>query len=212
MTDAALVIFLRRPALGEGKQRLAGEIGREAAQSVAEALLECVLEDARAWPRGVVLAPARAADADWARGLLDGAQVEPQTAGNLGERLQSVDARLRARGFRRLLFIGSDAPSLSPGYLEQARALLDRCDVALGPAHDGGVALMGSGRPWPALALLPWSTSQLGAALERSCREAGYSIGWLPATYDIDNFADVHRAATALADDSRAGLPVSLRR
>ncbi|MGB8326691.1 MAG: DUF2064 domain-containing protein [Steroidobacteraceae bacterium] len=203
MTGTALVIFLRRPALGQGKQRLAGEVGREAALSVAQGLLACVLEDARGWRHEVILAPAAASATEWARGLLEGGQVEPQPAGNLGERLQAVDARLRARGLDRLLYIGSDAPALSPAYLEAARAALERCDVVLGPARDGGVTLMGAGRPWPVLAALPWSTAGLAAALHRNCRASGYSTEWLPASFDVDDLADLLHARAMLAGDDR---------
>jgi uncharacterized protein len=202
--DAALVVFLRRPSHGVGKQRLVPTLGASGTLAIAQALLACTLEDASLWEHALVLAPAEPGDAAWAAGLLGPrARIEPQPPGNLGERLQGVDARLRAGGLERLLFIGSDAPSMTLAGLEQAAAALRDADVVLIPALDGGVALMGARRPWPALAALPWSTPGLGAALEGTCIAGGLTVSRLPASYDVDEPADLERAARELARDAR---------
>lgn len=76
----------------------------------------CALEDAAEWPGPVVIAPAHAEDLDWARSLSiphsATVRVVPQTAGNLGQRLNALDQALRLRGMQHLFFIGSDAPGL----------------------------------------------------------------------------------------------------
>lgn len=203
--DAVLVVFCRRPAPGVGKQRLAAGVGREAAHAVAEALLACTLEDLRDWGGPIVLAPAEAQDRAWAQALLGArVQVLPQPAGNLGERLAAVDRELRAHGAQRLLFIGTDAPALPAGCFADAAAALERADVVLAPARDGGVTLMGSRRPWPPLAALPWSTAALGQALESACRARGDSIVRLAESSDVDELADLDWLRSALAADPRA--------
>ncbi|TLY98777.1 MAG: DUF2064 domain-containing protein, partial [Gammaproteobacteria bacterium] len=79
-----------------------------------------------AWPGALVIAPYGTADATWAAGLLARAvAVQPQPGGNLGERLSAVDAAVRALGHERLLFIGSDAPSLTVPDLSAAAAALE---------------------------------------------------------------------------------------
>jgi uncharacterized protein len=202
--DAVLVLFCRRPRLGEGKQRLARALGAAAALAVSRALLDCALEDAAAWPGALVIAPSGTADAGWAAGLLARAAiVQPQPGGNLGERLSAVDAAVRALGHERLLFIGSDAPSLTVPDLSAAAAALERWDVVLAPAQDGGVTLMGARRAWPDLAPLPWSEASLGRELERACRARGLSVRRMPSSYDVDEASDLARARRALAADSR---------
>ena len=110
-SSAVLVLFCRRPALGNGKQRLARTLGAARALAIASALLECALEDAAEWPGELVIAPASPEDVPWAEGLLARpARVEPQCEGNLGQRLSALDAALRARGCQHVMFIGSDAP------------------------------------------------------------------------------------------------------
>jgi hypothetical protein len=203
-TDTALVVFCRRPLPGIGKQRIARALGARAAFEIGAALLDCALEDAVDWPHALVLSPAEAADAEWARSLLDRPmRIAPQPAGNLGERLAAVDVRLRADGLRNLLFIGSDAPALTLDTLLGALACLERADVVVEPARDGGVTLMGARKPWPELADLPWSSSELGAALERRCAQAGLSTTRLPPSFDVDERADLAVALAALAADPR---------
>lgn len=198
------MLVCRRPQLGQGKQRLARSLGPERALAIACSLLDCALEDASGWPGTLVIAPDSRADRAWAAGLLArSAIVEPQPAGNLGERLNALDAAVRELGHQRLLFIGSDAPSLGVPDLLAAAAALEREDVVLIPARDGGVTLMGARRAWPDLAGLPWSEPGLGEALARCCRAAGSSVTRLTASYDVDEVADLATALGALAGDPR---------
>ena len=203
-TGPVLVVFCRRPRLGEGKQRLARALGAPQALAVAQALLECALEDARAWPGGLVIAPQSAAETSWARGLLERAlSVQPQPPGNLGERLNAVDCAVRALGHERVLFIGSDAPSLTVSDLLAAQTALEASDVVLVPARDGGVTLMGSRLPWPDLTCLPWSEPTLAGALEECCRGQARSVTRLADSYDVDEVSDLPTARRALAADDR---------
>ena len=202
--SSALVLFCRRPAPGTGKQRLARKLGRARALAVATALLDCALEDVADWPGRLVISPACHEDLEWAQGLIARPKwVIPQHAGNLGERLSGVDIETRRRGCNHVLFIGSDAPSLQLGDLLAADDALAEADVALIPAADGGVALMGSRAPWPDLAGLPWSEPALADALEQECRDKGRSVVRLPASYDIDEVSALAGAVAALESDVR---------
>jgi glycosyltransferase A (GT-A) superfamily protein (DUF2064 family) len=204
IVPAALVVFCRRPALGNGKQRLARVLGRNDALAIANALLDCALEDAAGWPHDLVISPACRDDAAWAASLVARpAWVEAQPEDTLGRRLNGVDRSLRARGLERLIYIGTDAPSLTVGDLLAALDGLEHADVVLGPAADGGVTLMGSRRAWPDLGNLPWSEPTLGAALEQHCRQSGLSVSRARASYDVDEVLDLVTASRALAGDSR---------
>lgn len=204
LRTAALVLFCRRPLIGSGKQRLTRDLGEENSLAVARALLECALEDAAAWPGRLVVSPARGEDAAWAEELLARRKwVLPQPEGDLGYRINAVDALVRRRGCRRVLFIGSDAPSMQLGDLEAAAATLEHADIVLIPAADGGVTLMGSRARWPPLAGLPWSEPALGGALERCCQAKGLTVVRLSASFDIDEVSDFRLAFEALARDTR---------
>ena len=200
----ALALLCRKPVPGAGKRRLARCLGETWTLAVAAALLECVLEDAAVWPEELIISPAEACDAQWAQGLMSRpAWVVPQPSGNLGERIAAVDAVARARGCDRVLFIGSDAPSMRLEDLTAARSALDRSDVVLIPAVDGGVTLMGARVEWPDLTDLPWSEPTFGEALERRCRQSGRTVAKLAGSYDVDTPADLARAVDQLAQDPR---------
>lgn len=210
---AVLVIFCRRPVVGIGKQRLASQIGAALAAEIATLLLAATLEDAASWPGPVVLAPAETNDTAWAATLLDRSlRVIPQAAGNLGERLQSVDHIVRTERPGAVIYTGSDAPVLSESDYSAARTALVHHDVVLAPALDGGVTLMGARCPWPELADLPWSSEQLYAALRERCTAHGMGVASLASSYDVDIAADLPRLCADLRTDQRPARQVLYRR
>lgn len=199
-----LVLVCKRPELGHGKQRLAAQLGREATLPIAQALLDCALEDLAAWPGPQVIAPDCAGDDGWARQQAPFAHCQVQADGNLGERLNVLGRQLRECGHQVLVIIGSDIPALDEALYAAVRAALAEVDTVLVPARDGGVVLMASRRPWPPLGALPWSTPALGAALQAACEAAGQRVRRVGLCSDVDEPADLLEAYQMLADDPRA--------
>ncbi len=203
--STALVLVCKRPRLGFGKQRLAASLGVEMAQRVAEALLDCVLEDLRSWAGLVVIAPSSQEDAEWAISLVPqpNVWVQPQMPGNLGQRLNTLDFELRSKGVERLIYIGSDSPGLDEKDYVAVCEAMQHHDVVLMPATDGGVVLMANNHPWPSLANLPWSSNKLGSVLADCCRDEGQSVAILRESFDIDEVEDVAKLVDVLAGDTR---------
>ena len=174
-------------------------------------MLNCALEDLRAWGGPVVLAPEDNDDLAWARALpLNGAgsgsrvRFLVQGAGNLGRRLERLDRTLRGKNFERRIYIGSDAPVLRPGHFRRVAAGLRSHDAVLAGARDGGVTMMATRRRWPALSGLPWGGPGLARALGAACRRAGQSVLSFPGGFDVDRPADLARLGRALHGDSRS--------
>lgn len=207
MTQPTLVIVCKRPALGNGKQRLAAKVGGEFAYQIAEALLACVLEDVMTWPGKVIVAPADVKDREWAVNLCKqtraDAKVLPQVSGNLGQRLNALDHALRTSGFNKLIYIGSDAPDIDVTDYVALGDAFSNVDTVLKPTIDGGVSIMASCKPWPDLTDLPWSTSQLGDGLCLLCQQNGHAVGKLPVGFDVDEFEDLSHLVVKLAQDQR---------
>jgi hypothetical protein len=196
-----LVLCLKAPE--RSKRRLAAEIG-ELATTAATHLWACVLEDLHSWPGPTCFAPADADDAAWLNRQLNGSYATVlQEGGNLGERLNHVDEVLRSRDQRKLLFIGTDCPTMERSYLLQAAAELTSHDVVLGPAADGGVVLMGARLAWPTLTDLPWSTHRLYDELTSQCTRYSLSIAILEPRADVDSVAALLAAGNDLAQDRR---------
>lgn len=202
MHEGTLVLFCKPPE--RSKRRLVPALGETATAELANHLLHCALEDAAQWPGPLVLSPAREEDRAWASRLpVAGAEILPQSEGNLGERLNDIDLRLRDEGHETLLFIGLDCPLLDETALSAALAALRKTDIVLGDASDGGVVYMGNARPWPPLAELPWSTAALAETLAGACRSAGLGVHRGGVWQDIDRIADLAPLAAALEGDRR---------
>ena len=209
MQSSTLVVFCKRPKLGQGKQRLAADIGPAKALKVAEHLLACAIDDAREWQAHsdsaeVVISPASSQDVDWAANLMEGASVVAQPEGNLGERLNAIDRQLYKAGHHRRLFIGTDAPGLMLEQLRRIDDQLDRFDVVLQPSSDGGVTVMATKHCWPRLTALPWSTNRLQQALSSQCLISALSVQLQSVDQDIDDWNDLVSMQSALHQDQRA--------
>ena len=213
-----LVLMYKAPK--RSKQRLAAT-GCDSAAEIAGALLDCALEDLRAWPGPICLAPASEDD----RRFLVGTDKLPdsvatasrpliwaeQGEGNLGTRIHSVSGQLAEAGHARQIFIGIDCPGLSIDILRTAADCLTNTDAVLVPAFDGGVVLMGANSPWPALEGLPWSQPELGTALLEACLADGGQCITLEPRHDLDEQSDLSVVLDEIAADRRPARRV-LRR
>ncbi len=208
--DCALALVCRRPREQYGKRRLSAAIGDRLAAEFGHLMLNCALEDLRAWRGPVVVAPESKEDFAWARELSAShpqsrspVRILAQGPGNLGRRLARLDRTLSGMSYRRRIYIGSDAPALGSGHYRRVMAGLETHDVVLPDARDGGVTMMATRRGWPVLATLPWGTPGLADALSAACRKLGLKVLRYPGGFDVDRGSDLLRLHRALAGDPR---------
>jgi len=142
MHKISLLIFAKPPRMGLSKTRLAEGVGPTQARRIAAFTLASTLSGARAsgLDAKVYTMPDRLAGGQEGRAVFRGLEVRPQGGGTLTDRLE--------RGLREappgmVLFIGSDAPDISPSLLRAAVRGLTRHDAVFGPALDGGFWLFG---------------------------------------------------------------------
>jgi glycosyltransferase A (GT-A) superfamily protein (DUF2064 family) len=113
-----------------------------------------------------------------------------------------------ARGGRAVL-VGSDCPEYSPDYLTAAFRALEREDVVLGPAADGGYILIGVRRLVAELfAEIPWGTSGVLARTRAALGSLGWGWAELPTLRDLDRPEDLLDFPELLG--SHAGASVSM--
>ena len=205
---ATLVLLCRRPQLREGKRRLAASLGDDYTFNVAQALLQCALEDLQAWQGQQVVSPSQKDDTSWFQHLLfdlnlKRAALWPQSQGNLGQRINALDQSLYDAGHLARIYIGSDSPILDASLYSHVDKALQTHDMVLVPASDGGVVLMATKQPWPDLRTLPWSEANLCSELSELCLANELSLARLDTYFDVDNDADLLRAMHCLEHDQR---------
>ena len=194
MSDRALVVFVKHPAPGTVKTRLAAAVGPEAAASLYRALAERVLEAttprAGEYERLVFFDPPEALAE--MRAWLPGVRLVAQSAGDLGARLTDATARAFARGASRVAAVGTDVPGLARDTVLAALDALDAADVAIGPTEDGGYYLLALPQPRPELfAGIAWSTSSVAAETRARAAAAGLVVHELPVLRDVDTIESV---------------------
>ncbi len=112
--------------------------------------------------------------------------------------MASIFGILGARGFRAILAMGADTPTLPVAFVREASARLGRPDVnvVIGPAEDGGYYLIGLKQAEPALFRdIPWSTDRAYAVTMARAADSALRVASLPPWYDVDTVGDLERLA-----------------
>jgi uncharacterized protein len=201
----------REPGSDGAKTRLAEAIGLDACVRLQSAFLA----DTIAWaatlaarrvlsvypPAGVPAVAARA----------DGWLVAPQLGGDFGERMRGAVNFGFAAGAAPVAMIASDSPTLPRDVIEEGWALAEGggCDVALGPAADGGWVMIAAARPLPPGCFdgVRWSAPDTLDDTRRALSAAGLRVQCTGAWYDVDTEADLRRLRAELAAGAAQRLP-----
>ena len=187
-----IVVLTKAPRAGRVKTRLAQDLGDEVAARIHELLVMETLRRAKRTGLPVTVSLALDEDDSFSVKLSSlGVQVEPQCAGDLGQRLRHA---LRGEGIA--IALGTDCVTFQPDWLLRVHARTDA--VYVGPADDGGywcIAVDGSDTEAARLLFegMPWSEPTLLQCTERRLREAGRPLIRLPSAYDIDRLQDLER-------------------
>ena len=122
----------------------------------------------------------------------DDLRYVPQAGQTLGDRLHSAFVEAFEAGCKRAVTIGSDCPGITEARLAEAFEALDRAELVLGPATDGGYYLVGLNRPTPGVFEgIAWGTERvLAQTLDRADR-LGLSVHQLGALDDVDRPEDL---------------------
>lgn len=137
-----LLIFTRNPELGKAKTRLAKTVGDETALEIYKFLLQKTQSITKkiAVDKAVYYSVKVRENDIWDATIY---QKHQQKGEDLGIRMHNAFQESFNTGYQKVLIIGSDLYDLTPKIIEEAFIQLDKHDVVLGPALDGGYYLLG---------------------------------------------------------------------
>lgn len=191
-----LIVFARYPEPGKTKTRLIPALGAQGAAELHRQMAENTLAKARelASQRSLIVEIRFAGGnpelmREW---LGDGMICQPQSEGDLGDRMASAfDEAFRTRT-QRAIIIGTDCPGLDAPGIGEAFERLPQHDLVLGPATDGGYYLIGLKQSIPELFRgIPWGTGEVLQQTLAIALQIGLSYSLLPELADIDRPEDL---------------------
>lgn len=193
-----LLIFAKYPIPGSVKTRLARDIGPSSAARIYRHFVERIIEKftAIATDFDVHVAVAQHAYlADFQMAFPGAGYCFSQTQdADLGVRMRNAIAKSLEAGYRKVAVIGSDSPHLPAEYVEKAFRKLDKKDVVIGPARDGGYYLIAVKKDLPCLFRnVDWGTARVFQQTQERIAEKRLSLATLPELYDVDVLDDLLR-------------------
>ena len=193
-----LIILARAPELGQGKRRLANDIGDEEALAVYRALLGRCAQAVSGW-QGAVSVHGAGDLRCFQDSALAEFDLKAQVDGSLAERMAAAFQHGLAAG--PTLLIGSDCPGLLPEHLAEMEALLGRHHTVFGPAEDGGYWAIGAQStdvvPICCDKSLPWSSEDLLRTSVDALKAHNGDIAFGVQLADCDTIEDLRAAQTA---------------
>lgn len=191
-SENAIIIFQKNLILGKVKTRLAASVGHQQALEIYRDLVAYTykqaieIEEADIW---VFFSDSfEEMDGNLQQHIT---ATMVQEGADLGERMENAFRTIFGFGYAKAVLIGTDCPEIRPIIIENALKSLEKNEVVIGPAMDGGYYLIGMAKVLPRLfSQIPWSTENVfPITLERINREK-ISHYIMPVLSDIDTEED----------------------
>jgi hypothetical protein len=195
--EPALIIFAALPKPGDVKKRLAREIGiQPAAALYSELALHTFRTGQDALDRGwmvFLFYDPKVKEDDVRQWVRRDFHYVAERGANPGARIQhAFDYAFHLRAGKAVI-ISSDIPGMEFPLLEEASDRLDRNDIVIGPATDGGCYLLGMKPPTKGIFRdLPWGTAMVYREASERVRRLGLAQSNLAPLSDVDT-AEAYR-------------------
>ena len=191
MTDQLLMIFVKNLIPGMVKTRLAKDIGIDRALDVYNVLVHqtnSVTDKVETVDKAVYYSEYVEVEDVWDT---EKYSLTVQKGNDLGEKMKiAFDEAFDS--YNQVVIIGSDCYDLTPKIIKQAFIELEKNDVVVGPANDGGFYLLGLKEYLPQLFDgKEYSTNTVLKELLEQCEELELEVHQLETLSDIDTLADL---------------------
>ncbi len=194
MSQPELILFARKPIIGEIKTRLQPDYSPEQVAEIAGFLIRATVELAvSAWPGDVSLYAWPDTDHllfnELARDLH--IRLAPQAKGDLGAKMLSA-LREGIKRSESAAILGCDVPHCGWDVIDQANDWLARGRNVLGPTEDGGYYFIGLREARPELfESMPWGSNKVLEKTVARAEELNMEFDQLTKLRDIDTANDL---------------------
>jgi rSAM/selenodomain-associated transferase 1 len=188
----ALIIFIKNPALGKVKTRLAKTIGPYKALKIYQYLLDHTMEityeldklDKFVFYNEFIPTKDVWPDRAYQKAL--------QTGKDLAEKMSNAFKMASDEGYSRTVLMMPDCPKMTDTMIEKAFKVLENHDFVLGPTNDGGFYLIGMKEYQPEVfAGRQYSTDRVLQETINEIEKLGKKYFKLPALVDVDMEEDL---------------------
>ena len=195
-TDCVILIFSKAPVVGQVKTRLVPFISAEQAARLHAELTHDRLQmcttaalcDVQLW-----------CSPDTGHPFFIGCEqrysieLRTQAGKDLGERMANAIECMQKR-YKKIIIIGADAPALDSDTIEKVIDALDKNEIVLVPAEDGGYVLLGAASYREGmLSDVPWGSESVLASTLRNIGRLGLKHCLLGTCWDVDRPEDLER-------------------
>jgi len=193
MNSRVLIIFKKNPELGKVKTRLASDIGEDKALEVYIELLDkCKMECLQVEAAKHLYYHEEIRSDDWSE---ESFIKHVQKDGDLGLKMEDAVSSSFNSGASSVVIIGSDCYDLDHHLISSAFDLLEKTDLVLGPANDGGYYLIGMNEVHSQLFKnINWSTDQVLKQTLKKAEDSNLTYFLLEELIDLDNFDDLKQS------------------
>ena len=205
--NKAVILFARDLILGQVKTRLSSLFDDETILRLYTCFVEDSLEKIRQVDNAdcfVGISPSNISG--FFNGIEDSdTRLFIQQGKDLGDKMRQAFVDRFSDGYKKVVIIGSDSPSLPVSYINQA--LNSDKDLMLGPSTDGGYYLIAmTGKVSEVFDGIAWGTEQVLDETLKRVKKAGVSLELLPVWYDVDFPEDLKFLKTHLELITQSGL------
>jgi rSAM/selenodomain-associated transferase 2/rSAM/selenodomain-associated transferase 1 len=197
-----LIVFTRFPEPGKTKTRLIPALGAKGAARLQRQMTEHILATAATLSNRPGL-NIEVCHEGGNTGLMQewlGPQFSyrPQGPGDLGRRMARAFEAAFQGSKGAAVIVGSDIPDISANIIQQAFEGLQKHDLVLGPARDGGYYLIGIKNSIPSEIYsclfddINWGTGKVFSQTVQKVRASGLRFSLLESLGDVDRPADLH--------------------
>lgn len=199
-----VLLFIRAPELGRVKTRL----GKKMDNPTVLSLYQCFVEDivhtltTGGYDITVYFYPLykKSTVQEW---MGHKTHIQAQTGRGLGAKMRNAFSNVFGSNVEQAVLIGSDFPDLNIHVIHEAFFCLQKRDVVIGPARDGGYYLIGFRKETfdgDVFSRVDWGTKRVYQQTLQRIHDAGLNSHTLPVWQDIDTYEDLiafyHRSHT----------------